>query len=367
MLTRREFLSLPAGSAVWFAASSQAAQTRYRTDRKQGAKRVKASHLPRWRGFNLLEKFVAEQNAPFLESDFEWMAEWGFDFVRLPLSYRCWAEPDPVRWFDLKESVLKEIDQAVEFGRKYGIHVNLNFHRGPGYCVNPPKEPLDLWRDERALEACAFHWAHFAQRYKGLPNTRVSFDLLNEPGLIAEASYVRVVKRLVEAIREEDPGRLIIADGLLWGRDPVEGLVGLGIAQSTRGYDPMQISHYKASWIGGSDKWPEPTWPLQTSPTDVWNKDRLLKERIAPWKALERKGVGIHVGEWGAFQHTPHPVVLDWMRDCLQLWKEAGWGWALWNFRGSFGILDSGRADVQYEDFHGHKLDRAMLELLQGM
>jgi endoglucanase len=33
---------------------------------------------------------------------------------------------------------------------------------------------------------------------------------------------------------------------------------------------------------------------------------------------------------------------------------------------GGFGILDSGRSDVQYEDFHGHKLDREMLKLLQS-
>jgi hypothetical protein len=36
----------------------------------------------------------------------------------------------------------------------------------------------------------------------------------------------------------------------------------------------------------------------------------------------------------------------------------------MWNFRGSFGILDSGRQDVQYEEFRGHKLDRKLLELL---
>ena len=29
-----------------------------------------------------------------------------------------------------------------------------------------------------------------------------------------------------------------------------------------------------------------------------------------------------------------------------------------------FGFLDSGREDVKYEDFKGHKLDRKMLELL---
>jgi len=37
----------------------------------------------------------------------------------------------------------------------------------------------------------------------------------------------------------------------------------------------------------------------------------------------------------------------------------------MWNFRGSFGIMDSDRRDVQYEDFHGHKLDRKLLSLLQ--
>ena len=91
----------------------------------------------------------------------------------------------------MKEPVLKEIDQAVAFGRQHGIHVNLNFHRAPGYCVNPPAEPLDLWTDEKALDACAFHWAHFAKRYKGIPNTQVSFDLLNEPKDSAEAGYSR--------------------------------------------------------------------------------------------------------------------------------------------------------------------------------
>ena len=92
-----------------------------------------AGRLPRWRGFNLLEKFTDSQNAPFRESDFEWMAEWGFDFVRLPLSYWCWADVND--WLNINEDVIKEIDQAVEFGRKHNIHVNINFHRGPGYCV----------------------------------------------------------------------------------------------------------------------------------------------------------------------------------------------------------------------------------------
>jgi endoglucanase len=325
-----------------------------------------AAKLPRWRGFNLLEKYVKEghSNPPFREKDFETIAEWGFNFVRLPMSYLCWADHGDALKF--REDQFKDIDRAVELGRQYGVHVNMNFHRAPGYCVNPPKEPLDLWSDDKALDACAANWAHFAKRYKGIPNSHVSFDLLNEPPDIPEEKYARVVKRLVEAIRHEDSQRLVIADGLKWGTVPVESFVSLGIAQSTRGYAPTRISHYKANWMHGSDKWPEPTWPLVIKPGDVWDKERLRRERILPWKKLEHAGSGVHVGEWGTYRYTPHKVVLAWMRDSLDLWKEVGWGWSMWNLRGTFGVLDSERGDVKYENFRGHKLDRQMLELIRS-
>jgi len=324
-----------------------------------------ARRLPRWRGFNLLQKFVKRPggNPPFREADFALIAEWGFDFTRLPLSYLCWTDPND--WLKLHEEELKHLDDAVAFGGKHGVHVNLNLHRAPGYCVNPPKEPFELWTDDKALAACAFHWAHLAKRYQGVPSDRLSFDLLNEPPDISGDTYHRVVQRLVAAIRAEDPNRLIIADGLKWGGEPVPELIPLAIAQSTRGYYPLEISHYRASWMPGSDKWPEPTWPLRPGGRRVVNKEALAREHIQPWKQLEQKGVGVHVGEWGAFNLTPHQVVLAWMRDCLALWKEAGWGWALWEFRGGFGVLDSRRADVEYENFRGRKLDRQMLTLLQ--
>ena len=361
-MKRRDFLKTTAGALTLTAAAP--AHPLFVAELKPAS----AAKLPRWRGFNLLEKFIKrkEGNPPFEESGFELMAEWGFDFARLPLSYLCWADGEPSNWLKLREEELKHIDDAVELGRKHGVHINLNFHRAPGYCVNPPKEPLDLWQDAQALDACAHHWAAFAKRFKGVPNDRLSFDLLNEPPDIPEAAYVRVVTRLVEGIRAEDPRRLIIADGRKWGREPVLGLVDLKIAQSTRGYDPTRLSHYQANWVKGSDQWPEPAWPLKENEKSVWDKERLRRERIQPWKEIEAKGVGVHVGEWGAFNRTPQPVVLAWMRDQLELWKEAGWGWAMWNFRGAFGPLDSGRADVQYEEFRGRKLDREMLKLLRS-
>ena len=40
-------------------------------------------------------------------------------------------------------------------------------------------------------------------------------------------------------------------------------------------------------------------------------------------------------------------------------------GWALRNFRGPFGVLDTKRIGTKFEDWHGHYLDRALLTLLQ--
>ena len=73
----------------------------------------------------------------------------------------------------------------------------------------------------------------------------------------------------------------------------------------------------------------------------------------------------IHCGECGCYSRTPHAVFLAWFRDVLEIITAQNVGYALWNFRGNFGILDSGRADVDYEDWHGHKLDRSLLSLLQ--
>jgi endoglucanase len=319
--------------------------------------------LPRWRGFNLLNLFDADHPRPFEESDFALVAEWGFDFVRVPMSYLAWSSKTD--WTEIRDEPLKNLDRAIAWGQQYKVHVNLNLHRIPGYCVNPPKEPASLWVDPVALDAAAHQWTALAERYKDAPAEAVSFDLINEPGDIHEDVYVKVVTRLVEAIRRVRADRIVNADGLKWGNEPVTVLYKIKPGQSTRGYTPMQVSHYGASWIHGSEFWPVPTWPLNRGTTETWDKARLKRDRIKPWQRLEATGVGVHVGEWGSHNRTPHDVSLAWMQDNLELWQEAGWGWSLWNLFGSFGILDSGRKDVQYESFRGHSLDRKMLELLR--
>ena len=106
----------------------------------------------------------------------------GFNFVRLPMDYRFWIKDGDWEQFD--EATLQEIDQAVAWGGKYGIHVAINFHRAPGYTVASPPEKTSLWTDPETQRVCAKHWAMFARRYRGIPMQRLSFNLMNEPAQV---------------------------------------------------------------------------------------------------------------------------------------------------------------------------------------
>ncbi|MBN1797613.1 MAG: cellulase family glycosylhydrolase [Spirochaetales bacterium] len=472
------------------------------------------SALPRWRGFNLLEKFTFQGNKPYREKDFKLIAALGFNFVRLPLDYRCFVRGGD--YTSLHENTMRELDRAVAYGIKYNIHVCMNFHRAPGYCVNPPREKTDLFKDSGTQEKFAMLWAVFAERYQGVSNEYLSFNLLNEPAEIDSEIYTQVMAKAIQAIRKIDPNRLIILDGLEWGRIPLKKLPAATIIQATRGYDPIQLTHYKADWIKNSRQWPVPDWPIYQSYSvylygpfkqqyrrpliincDIkkqtrlrikvhqvsqlsrllirvddepvfdklfepgpgrgeWQKEvyaeeweiyqniydkyysatipagtknimidntegdwltiheiriepfteemksavvlepnvfawgsrqneltissqgKLLpdkrtalydahwleKDSLKPWILAHQRGMPVIVGEFGVFKYTSHAVTLAWMEDFLKILKKHKIGWALWNFRGSFGILDSNRKDVQYTGFHGHKLDTKMLELL---
>ena len=474
----------------------------------------------RWRGFNLLGMFIkgTHSKPDFREEDFQIMHDWGFNFARLPMDYRYWIKNG--NWEEIDESVVQKIDQAIAWGKKYGIHTQVCMHRIPGYTVAKPAEKLNLFKDAEAQRIACQHWAFFARRYKGIPNEELSFNLFNEPPQVADEVYGAVAKKLIAAIRAEDPARYIMADGIAYGRQPCKSIFGIpGVGQATRGYTPMSISHYRASWVGNPTA--EPVWPLAldcpsggcygrgkkpwnvpfefdnmpagkivfklgkvsgnvsfrisadgttlkdvvlkqpegpgwtnvvykkewkiyqsdyVAPIEVellqpakqlklemvqgdwfvvnsleidscsgqkaklvfdssWGEPRghhlrftgwkgvssfavvggeaakppryadagmeyLYRKLLQPWDEAVEQGVFCMTGECGVYKYTPHAIALDCLEDYLRLWKERNMGWALWNLRGGFGILDSERADVDYEDFRGHKLDRKMLDLL---
>ncbi len=380
-LTRRRFIKTAALSTVGMKLAGAAAFG------AAEARQPGGNPLPRWRGFNLTD-FNSPNPVSFrrgtTDEDLKWIADWGFDFVRLPMAYPRYVEFDrskPITPADVCKINEREVDKIEAFVRKaqaQGLHVSLNLHRAPGYCINAGfHEPYDLWKSKEAQEAFNFHWGMWAKRFKSDPASKISFDLLNEPALRSNLDdqhatnsiipgdlYRTVAKGAVDVIRAANPGHLVIADGNRVGNLVTPELKELNIAQSCRGYFPGQISHYKAPWANKDpEKCPTPVWPGKMG-SEEFGKPRLEKYYEA-WIELACSGVGVHCGECGCWNKTPHAVFLAWFQDVLDILTSAKIGYALWNFRGDFGILDSRREDVDYQDWHGHKLDAKLLDLLK--
>lgn len=399
LINRRKFIqsSALAGLGLGLAGSATFAASSSSTSHLN----PQANRLPRWRGFNLLDFFSPDprrERSRTTEDHLRWIADWGFDFVRLPMAYPYYLDidrtrnvtPDDVRRIDPRR--VDEIDGLVALAHKHGLHVSLNLHRAPGYCVNAGfHEPFNLWRDQAALDAFCFHWDMWARRYAGVSPQRISFDLVNEPGMredmndqhsarssVPGAVYRRVALAAADTIRAANPAHLVIADGNDTGSSVIPELADLNIGQSCRGYHPAAISHFRAPWaFKDAAIMPVPSWPGTVEWRDVdaatgQTKVRveklsraMLEEFYQPWIEIMRRGVGVHCGECGCWNKTPHAVFLAWFGDVLDILTSHGIGYALWQFDGDFGVLNSGRTDVAYEDWHGHKLDRKLLELLK--
>ena len=464
-------------------------------------------------GFNLMEKVGVDwmNNAPYREEDFALIKEFGFNYVRLPMDYRCYTVKN--EWISFREDVLRDFDQAIAWGEKYGLHVTLALHRAPGYCVNPPPEAKDLWSDDEALAAFTAHWEMFARRYQSVPASRLSFNLVNEPSGTTRENVVRVYRHVVAAIHRVTPDRVVFLDGVDGGGKTLPELASLpNVVQSGRGYF-FPVTHYRVSYRDVSREFmPAPSWPVQPAVNaflygPFWEKDDLnrplvlrgsfpaqtlldvrvlivstsatlvvkadgkpvfekrfepkegvgewaqavyapkwriyqnvynhvytivlpvaakeisleltdgdwlrftelgltlpgrdrrvlpgdstprrtqqpydlspdgalisppdfdglapLAEIFAPLREVKAAGGAVFMGEFGCYSKTPHDVMLAYTQSLLERCKAEGVGWAMWNFRGEFGVLDSNRSDVAYEAFKGHKLDRKLMDILK--
>src|SRR4051812_1976567 len=159
-VSRREFLkraAISAGAMAFSRPLASAAETK-----RNG------NPLPRWRGFNLIDFVAPNPNGQWVtnrDDDFKWIVDWGFDFVRLPIAYSRYIDFDRSRNAtpaDVYKINAREVDKIQTFVQKaqgHGLHVSLNLHRAPGYCINAGfHEPYDLWNSKEAQEAFSFHW-----------------------------------------------------------------------------------------------------------------------------------------------------------------------------------------------------------------
>lgn len=347
-----------------------------------------------WYGFNFQwmfrQDFEVPEALPADEHALDAVADWGFNFVRVPLDYRFWASSET--YATQTEHPLELIDGYIEQCRARGLHLSLNLHRVPGYCINAAHlERRNLWTDEVAQDAACAMWRGFAERYADVPPEALSFDLINELPSVGANGFTRdihqkIIRRMAAEIRSVTPDRTIVIDGIDGGHTAIPELADVSDVQSGRGYAPTGLSHFGSDWwdiasglepdaavrqqLGAArDEW----WSQENRrmgpayPGEIqgkwWDKDA-LRAHFSQWDEVESRGSRIHIGEMGCYRRVPNDTALRWLSDMLDVFEEHRWGWALWNFEGPFGLVDSGREGTRRVASNGYSLDGDLLDLL---
>ncbi|MFI5449905.1 MAG: glycoside hydrolase family 5 protein [Candidatus Bathyarchaeia archaeon] len=189
------------------------------------------------------------------ESDFKTIASWGFNVIRLPISWEN-IEPRPGHY---NEDYLRLIDQDIAWAKAYGIYVVLDMHEicwssqfascNKGYSSGIPRWAVAIYQDSvpgiqlmlhdfylglgpngtapsptnPSIEARFYAvWKYVAARYFNETNI-AAYDVLNEPiqqdaSLADNATFTSQVlpafyTHAISAIRTVDPNHICLWEG----------------------------------------------------------------------------------------------------------------------------------------------------------
>ena len=265
--------------------------------------------------------------------------EWGANHIRWQLlwggfpngpadtataqEYHAWLEQEFAR-----------LDRLLPICEELGMLVAIDLHTPPGGRAADSIMPLFQKREwqEEFLRA----WETIATRYKG--NKAVwSYDLLNEPceGIVADGlmDWRQLAAETSARIRRIDAERAIIIEPAPWGNpdaldwfQPLENISN--IVYSVHMYLPHAFTHQ-----GVRDRSVEPLHYPGEVQGKHWDKAQ-LRAALAPAFSFQKDhNAHIYIGEFSAIRWAPDGSAARYLRDCIEIFEEAGWDWAYHAFR----------------------------------
>ncbi len=316
------------------------------------------------------------------KSDFETMARWGFNSVRLPVDGEWLFEKEGRgRLSPRRLAFLREV---LGWAKSAGLLTILDLHQVPWHSFGKP-ELENLWKNNEDLNSFCGCWAELTQALKG-EEAPIWFDTLNEPTASQSADWNRVASRIVQTIRSEDKDRMVMIESTFWGsvlklEDLAKGVEGPNLVYSFHFYLPMLVTHQGAPWWQDGKPYretvvypgpipkagdylagdlPEMTRRVLEFEDRNWNRES-LRELLNPVVKLTRSGLRLYCGEFGVYEKAPRQTRLNWIRDVTGLLRELKVGWGYWNYKWlDFGILP------QTPGGQTGPLDQEMLKILQA-
>jgi aryl-phospho-beta-D-glucosidase BglC (GH1 family) len=319
--------------------------------------------------------YSAERLTTFIDAaDFRLIRSLGFDCVRLSinpeplLALPPATEPPPILDRDatlsptatlpLRPEAMARLDKTVREINAAGLVVVLDIH--------PEEAWLRQAFTDEGIPNFLYFWRTFARHYAGTDPEMVYFEVLNEPHNVSAGRWAIEQERAVAVIRKEAPAHTIVVTGTEFGG--IGGLLGLipladaNLIYSFHDYDPMVFTHQGATWAGDEFKplrgVPYPSTTENIEPAiaathdpggtnllqhygiEHWSRARMQQDisTVVDWQ--RRSQVPVWCGEFGVYRDfAPTADRARWIADMRQTLEAAHLGWAMWDYRASFGMV----------------------------
>lgn len=328
---------------------------------------ARAQHLRH--GINASEWFAqsgdysaARTNRYTDAQDIALMARLGFDHVRLSIDAGA-LEQDPRAADGLNADFLARLDRAIDTMLGDGLAVEVDMHPSDAY-----KQQLRGGDD--AVERFTALWRKLATHYANRDPERVFFEILNEPEVSDPYRWAGIQAHVAEAIRQVAPRHTLIATGANYSgmHDllQLEPLADGNVIYTFHFYEPHEFTHQGANWGVAwwsetqSIPYPVPNFAsssdlqaflhevpdaadrseLEDYFLDGWDARhiRLVIDEAADW--ARNHHVPLLCNEFGAYRPYADPVSrANWIRDTRTALEADGIGWAMWDYRGGFGVV----------------------------
>ncbi|MBR6032684.1 MAG: cellulase family glycosylhydrolase [Bacteroidaceae bacterium] len=166
----------------------------------------------------------------FCEEDMKFIAEQGFNTLRVPMHYKYFTLPIEKEPVAGEQTWLQEgfdrIDSMCVWAERWGILLILDMHACPGgqssgdICDYDSSKP-SLWESEANRTKLTALWQKIAERYKD-QKCVAAYDLINETNWTLPSSNKLLwdtFKAIIKAIRKEDTNHIVIVEGNSYSND----------------------------------------------------------------------------------------------------------------------------------------------------
>ncbi|MGH9561091.1 MAG: glycoside hydrolase family 5 protein [Terracidiphilus sp.] len=296
--------------------------------------------------------------------DIALIAKLGFDNIRLSIDGDALEQSIRSAEWGGKDDFVARLDKAVDTILANGLAVQIDVHPSDQF-------KQQLRSGDNNVERFIALWRELAAHYANRDPERVFFEILNEPEVDDSYRWAGIQSRVAAAIRQVAPRNTIIATGGSWSdiRDllRLEPLADGNVIYNFHFYDPHEFTHQGATW--GVPWWrethsiPYPAAPgangtagmqsllaevpdladrfeLENYFLDDWNAQHIqvLIDEAAAWG--HEHHVPLICNEFGVFRDHSDPVSrANWIRDTRTALEKDGIGWAMWDYRGNFGVV----------------------------